>query len=555
MKRVLCLYRVSTKGQVDPKDDIPVQRRECMAFIERQKDWVYLGERLEKGVSGYKVSVNKRDVLMEIKGMAERHEFEVLLVFMFDRLGRREDETPFLVEFFIKQGIEVWSVNEGRQNIESRGDKLMNYLRFWMAGGESEKTSLRVKAAQTQMTEDGIWRGGTRPYGYKLVHKGRIGKKNRQLYDLEIDEFEGPIIQEIFTLVTVDGWGTLRTANYLNSKYPNPLKVWTAQTIRSILRNPIYTGRMHMNDVVSEPIESLRLVSDETMAFAQHCVTKRIQSRYPLVRQEENENLPVNARTKVSVYGATMLSGLLYCAHCGHKLVGSYCQENRNGVMRHRPIYRDYYGAVKAKNCIGQTTYSARRIEATVLEIVRSYLQSMKGCIDAAWEERTRQKLRTASNAKLKAAKEKLHELEKRQLLLKAEVVKSMQGESAFSKDMLQTMIDETVAAMATAEEEVRNSENDTANERAQLKQLKAKYQEIIDWADAFEHLQGDSQKMVLARIIERVTVDRNYNLSITFYITREEFEGKVEKMESVSILQADAAPALEFLPQESKGA
>ena len=37
--------------------------------------------------------------------------FDILLVFMFDRLGRRDDETPFIVERFTKQGIEVWSVN------------------------------------------------------------------------------------------------------------------------------------------------------------------------------------------------------------------------------------------------------------------------------------------------------------------------------------------------------------------------------------------------------------------------------------------------------------
>ena len=279
MKRVLCLYRVSTKGQVDPKDDIPVQRRECMRFIENHRDWVYLGERLEKGVSGYKVSVQNRDVLQEIKKMAERKEFEVLLVFMFDRLGRREDETPFLVEWFVQHGIEVWSVNEGRQTIESRGDKLMNYIRYWMAGGESEKTSMRVKAAHTQMTADGVWRGGCHPYGYRLVHRGRMGKRNRQLYDLEIDPITGPIIQEIFHLVTREGFGTLRTANYLNEKYPNPEKVWTAQSIRTILRNPVYTGRLHMNDTYSEPIDSLRLVSDETLAFAQDCLTRHIQTR------------------------------------------------------------------------------------------------------------------------------------------------------------------------------------------------------------------------------------------------------------------------------------
>ena len=46
MKRVLCLYRVSTKQQVSAEDDIPVQRRECMAFIETHPDWVFLYEKL-----------------------------------------------------------------------------------------------------------------------------------------------------------------------------------------------------------------------------------------------------------------------------------------------------------------------------------------------------------------------------------------------------------------------------------------------------------------------------------------------------------------------------
>lgn len=41
MKRVLCLYRVSTLKQVDKKDDIPMQRRECMDFIARMDDWEF----------------------------------------------------------------------------------------------------------------------------------------------------------------------------------------------------------------------------------------------------------------------------------------------------------------------------------------------------------------------------------------------------------------------------------------------------------------------------------------------------------------------------------
>ena len=267
MKRVLCLYRVSTLGQVDPKDDIPMQRRECEAFIALHDDWKFAGERLEKGVSGYKLSANKRDAIIEIRGMAERKEFDVLLVFMFDRLGRREDETPFLVQWFIEHGIEVWSTREGQQRLDSRVDKLLNYIRFWQAGGESEKTSVRVKAAHTQMTADGIWRGGKHPFGYRLVRKGRVGKKNRELYDLEIDPITGPQVKKVFRMAGVEGMGNTRIANYMNEHYPNPDKIWTRTTVMSLLRNPVYTGRMHMNDVMSESVEELRLVSDDDFQF------------------------------------------------------------------------------------------------------------------------------------------------------------------------------------------------------------------------------------------------------------------------------------------------
>ena len=57
MKRVYCLYRVSTKKQVDKNEnDIPMQKNACHDFVIRQNDWSILKEFSEKGVSGYKVS-------------------------------------------------------------------------------------------------------------------------------------------------------------------------------------------------------------------------------------------------------------------------------------------------------------------------------------------------------------------------------------------------------------------------------------------------------------------------------------------------------------------
>ena len=114
--RVYCLYRVSTDKQVDHTDqhqaDIPMQRKACRKFAE-DKGWTILHEEQEEGVSGHKVRAANRDKLQIIKEHAKQRKFDILLVFMFDRIGRIADETPFVVEWFVRNGIRVWSTQEG----------------------------------------------------------------------------------------------------------------------------------------------------------------------------------------------------------------------------------------------------------------------------------------------------------------------------------------------------------------------------------------------------------------------------------------------------------
>ena len=65
MKRVYCLYRVSTAQQVDVvKDDIPMQRIACHDFAARM-GWTILVEKEEKGIAakGSVISEGQRDTL------------------------------------------------------------------------------------------------------------------------------------------------------------------------------------------------------------------------------------------------------------------------------------------------------------------------------------------------------------------------------------------------------------------------------------------------------------------------------------------------------------
>ena len=197
-ERVQCLYRVSTTKQVDHdvdnNADIPMQRKACREFVDRM-GWTIVGEEQETGVSGYKVSADDRDKLQLIKKRAEQGKFDILLVFMFDRLGRKSDETPFVVEWFVRKGIRVWSVQEGEQRFESHTDRLTNYIRFWQADGESQKTSIRTKTALGQMVEEGRFRGGKTPYGYRLEKSGILNKRKHEVNKLVIDDAEAEVIR------------------------------------------------------------------------------------------------------------------------------------------------------------------------------------------------------------------------------------------------------------------------------------------------------------------------------------------------------------------------
>lgn len=93
----------------------------------------------KKAYPDFKKSAKERDAMQELQQEAVAGSFDILLVYMFDRLGRRDDETPFVVEWFVRNGVEVWSAVEGQQRFDNHVDKLLNYIRYWQASGESTK--------------------------------------------------------------------------------------------------------------------------------------------------------------------------------------------------------------------------------------------------------------------------------------------------------------------------------------------------------------------------------------------------------------------------------
>lgn len=75
---------------------------------------------------------------------------------------------------------------------------------------------MRTKTALGQMVEEGRFRGGNAPYGYRLEKSGILNKRKHEVYMLVIDEDEARVVRMMFDLCISSGYGRWRLANFLN---------------------------------------------------------------------------------------------------------------------------------------------------------------------------------------------------------------------------------------------------------------------------------------------------------------------------------------------------
>ena len=104
--------------------------------------------------------------------------------------------------------------------------------------------------------------------------------------------------------------------------------------------------------------------------------------------------------------------------------------------------------------------------------------------------------------------------------------MRSLMGESCFEPDMLKEMLYKNKAELADAEARLASLEAEKDAESARIRTLSSQIQQIHDWAGEFDSANNDTKKMILARMIEKITVDRQYNIVIRFFISPESFVG-----------------------------
>ena len=538
-KRVYTLYRVSTKDQVE-KDDIPMQKQRCHEFAESM-GWEIVKEFSEKGVSGYKVSANDRDAIQVIKNDAIHGKFDVLLVFMFDRLGRKDDETPFVVEWFVKNGIEVWSTVEGEQKFDNHVDKLMNYIRFWQASGESLKTSVRTKTRLGQIVKEGRFRGGVPAYGYRIVKKGRIGKKNRELYDIEINPEEAIAIRRMFDLADRYGYGGRKISSTLNDEGIVNLRTgepFHYSTIQNILRNIMNVGILRSGETYSEIFPELQIVSKEQFERVQKGREQRTIAAakmrgIPVEETVINENgeettivRPPHALPKRNV-GNALLSGNIYCGHCGGRIFASTARKTHHATKSENqriPIYKCYNRTQHKERCDGPTSYQALKVDDVVEQVLRSIFEKAQGIDSGILIQKQINSSTSNCIAQLKLAKLELskhrQELEKWENLM----LDSIEGNCVFSQEQVKKRMDNVKQLIEEDSAKVDTLQNELESICDISEEIKEQHKQLISWAEVFDSASIEEKRMIASYIIKAVTITRDYNLKIEFNISEAQY-------------------------------
>lgn len=187
-----------------------------------------------------------------------------------------------------------------------------------------------------------------------------------------------------------------------------------------------------------------------------------------------------------------------------------------DGSIRERvqAKYNCYQRGQHLRECDGQALYLAERVDRIVVAYADELFRKIKSePYDKSIEQRIRQQ-DAEHNRQKQAAEKKIKAAQYKQQRYEDEVLKCLDGTSAFSQEMLARLI-------AQAEAEVRQAKDEYStllqnnDHRATVQQIRNYYNEFLGWANEFDLASIPRKRAILAELFEKVEVGRGYKVTI----------------------------------------
>lgn len=200
------------------------------------------------------------------------------------------------------------------------------YFEFglFMSRREYKTITRRLVRGRESSASEGKFVGSAAPYGYKRVKIPR-----EKGFTLEIVPEEAALVKKMFEMYA-DHHGITAIANYLNDlKVPSKGgDKWHQETVRGILKNPVYCGKIRrgyskVNKIVKDGVViGKKQRVDEANARIYDGLHEPIVSEELFERaQQARKDMTREVRCKDRFTVKNPFAGLLYCDICGQRMV------------------------------------------------------------------------------------------------------------------------------------------------------------------------------------------------------------------------------------------
>src|SRR5216683_944031 len=301
--------RKSTEEGLDQEfNSLHAQRESAEAYIASQKEagWKLVPARYDDG--GFSGGNLDRPALRRLLDDVEARRIDCVVVYKVDRLSRSLLDFARLMDRFDRRSVSFVSVTQQFNTTSSLGRLTLNIL-LSFAQFEREIIGERTRDKMGAARRKGKWVGGTPVLGYDVDPAG--GR-------LVVNEPEAQRVREIFRLFQTHR-SLLKLVNQLEARrWTN--KSWksksgvehvgrpfTKPTLRNLLTNPIYGGKVEYRDTIY-PGEHPAIVAPALWEKVNAEFRARQRKRSDAVRAKQN----------------ALLAGLLFCHSCNRPMIATY---------------------------------------------------------------------------------------------------------------------------------------------------------------------------------------------------------------------------------------
>lgn len=278
--------RYSSSAQTE--QSIDGQLRVCKEYAER-KGYNILGEYIDRAMTG---TNDNRPEFQKMIADSSKKEFEFVLVYKLDRFSRSKYDNAIYKHKLQQNGVRVISAMEEISNTPE--GLLMEGLLEMFAEMYSKDLSQKVKRGMRESILKGNFAGGNILLGYKVG-------SDKKIY---IDEEKAQAVKFIFEEYAkgtrkIEIIEQLNKMGYRNNKGQK----FTKQSIQNALTNKKYIG-LYKNEFVEN--------NNYYPAIIDMTTFEKVQERL-----KHNKRFATKPKEKF------LLSGKVFCGHCGANMIGT----------------------------------------------------------------------------------------------------------------------------------------------------------------------------------------------------------------------------------------